>query len=70
MDELTYLEYLQSVLKKFTRSAAPLNDLFIQYFRDDLVPFIRAQFHKKTRNLYDWQEFNKQAIDSKARASC
>lgn len=64
---VTYLEYLQTVLKEFNTAATSPDELLIYYFRDDLRSSIQAQLEKWDQNIADWQEAKEHAIVAEAK---
>lgn len=64
IDWFAYMEYLQSVLKKFDGVATPMDNLLIRYFRDNSRLSIRTPVDEKNRNQNDGQMVVKQAIDA------
>lgn len=69
IDWSTYIEHLQSVLKKFDSIVASINNFLICYFRDNIKPSIRALLDKSNDNLNDLQVGFEQTIDAKAKAA-
>lgn len=70
MDWSSYLKHLQFVLKEFNVAATSLDDLLIWYIRNSLQLSIHIELDIRDRNLDNWQEISKQAIDAWARISC
>ena len=70
MDWVAYLEYLQTVLKKFDPAAARTKEVLICYFCDGLRPSIRAQTDERGQNLDTRRKVAKKTIDAEAKAAC
>lgn len=68
IDWAAYLEHFQAVFKEFNTNAAHSNNLLISYFQDGLRPSIRAQINEHDKNLENWPEVIKWAIDVKTKA--
>ena len=68
LDWAAHLEHLQAVLQEFDPAAASNGDILIQYFREGLRPYIRAQLDVRDRELDSWEEAIEKAVDAEAKA--
>ena len=68
-DWAAHLEYLQSILLKFDNSRAPEESYLICFFREGLMPSIRAQIEQRGYELDSWTEIVEKAVDAEAQAS-
>lgn len=69
MDQIIYLKYLQTVLKKFNIITISNENNLIQYFQDDFYLLIRAELDKRDYNFDNKNKIIKKAIHVKIKAS-
>lgn len=69
LDWVSHLEYLQSILQEFDPAVAPGELTIIQYFWENLKPFIRAEIKQCGREWDSFEELVKKAKDAKSKAA-